>query len=263
MPVLGVCGDSYFAATQDLENRIDCSGSGGKHFSELMAKRLNYDYYTMARGACSNTAIRLQIDEMINQKVDFVLVGTTFPSRIEYIIRKKEFEYTKGIYNIDYSYHPDISSLNTNFQENLGTASETIGNVLAGAAPVLNDDQLETFRRYLIDLYHEPIKKLQDAWIIANGISELQNAKIPFLILIQGYLYDTLVSKFRTNNPRILVHVKPNDKLFPWSYSTYDEDTKTDTVRRYHVSDKNQVAICDQLCNYIQTHNLLVWSDNE
>ncbi|MGA1379885.1 MAG: hypothetical protein ACO3Z2_08050, partial [Chitinophagaceae bacterium] len=243
MPILGVCGDSYLAATQDLPHRIDCRGSGGKHFTELLAKKLGYDYYTMARGACSNTAIRLQIDDMINNKCDFVIIGTTWPSRLEYYLNEDKFNYSMGIYNINYSYHPDISSLNKKFDENASTISETIINVLDGSGPCKDEAQKESLKNYLVHIYHDSIKTLQDAWIIANGITELENAKIPFLILVQECLADTLVKKYQTNNPRILVEHDTTREFIPWRYDVYDEETQKNTIRRYHVSDKNQIKI--------------------
>jgi len=262
MPLLGVCGDSYLAATQDIPDRNDCKDSRGKHFTEILANRLGYDYYTMARGACSNTTIRLQIDEMINKKCDFVLIGTTWPSRIEYYLTENKFDYSKGIYNIDYSYHPDLSSLNKNFDGDANTVSETIINVLEGYGRYKNEEQKESLKTYLLNLYHEPIKELQDAWIIANGISELESLKIPFLVLVHKHLADTLVTKYQTKNSRILVENEDTSIYIPWRYDMYDEETGDITRRRYHVSDKNQIKICDNLYDYIKKCNLLTWNDD-
>ena len=59
---LGVCGCSWMAATKN-GTRPDILESEGKHFTEILAKRLGWNYFTLARSACSNTTIRLQIDE--------------------------------------------------------------------------------------------------------------------------------------------------------------------------------------------------------
>lgn len=259
MPLLGVCGDSFLAATQDHEWRMDLKGSPGKHFTELLAKRLDYDYFTLARGACSNTAIRLQIDEMIRQEVDFVIVGTTSQNRIEYPMKNKLVEFGKGIYNIIYEKHPDQSSLNTNFTHP-HIVSETVNNVLSGYGQVRDEEQLESIKRYFMDVYHEDIRKLQDGWIISDGVRALREAKIPYVVLLVSGLLNLGISTFDKPDNRILHdHIKHRSML-PYYYDTYDEDLGEDTPRRWHVSDKNQVVICENLCQYIQTNNLLVWS---
>jgi len=47
MPILGIAGDSFYAATQDIAGRSDCEGSHGKHFTEVLAKKLGYDLFTL------------------------------------------------------------------------------------------------------------------------------------------------------------------------------------------------------------------------
>lgn len=259
MPLLGVCGDSFLAATQDHEWRMDLKKSPGKHFTELLAKHLDYDYFTLARGACSNTAIRLQIDEMIRQEVDFVIVGTTSENRIEYPIEKRHVEFRKGIYNIIYDQHPDRSSLNVNFV-NPHIVSETINNTLSGYGQVRDPEQLESIKRYFMDIYHEDIRKLQDAWIISDGVRALREAKIPYLVLLVPGLLNLGISTFDNPDNRILFDTIKHRQYLPYHYGFHDEETGKDTHRRWHVSDKNQVVICENLCQYIQSNNLLVWS---
>lgn len=259
MPVLGVCGDSFLAATQDHDWRIDLRGSPGKHFTELLAKKLGYDYFTLARGACSNTAIRLQIDEMIKQQVDFVIVGTTSQNRIEYPIKNKLVEFRKGIYNIIYDKHPDLSSLNPNFIDP-HVVSETINNILSGYGQVRDDEQLESIKRYFMDIYHDDIRKLQDAWIISDGVRALREARIPYVILLVSGLLNLGVSTFDKPDSRILYDNIKHMQMLPYYYGSYDEELGEDTPRRWHVSDKNQIAICEHLCQYIETNDLLIWS---
>lgn len=226
-----------------------------------MAKTLGYDYFTLARGACSNSAIRLQIDEMIKRKVDFVVVGTTSSARIDYPLKDKPFDYNLGVYNLAYNYHPDLSSLDINFiHDNM--ASDTIHNILEGYAVIKNEEQLESIRRYLIDIYDNDFRYLQDAWIISDGIRALKEANIPYIVLLLQYFARTNVSTFTNHDPRIIHDMNNKDLtyLLPYNYGTYDEETGEHTTRRYHVSDKNQVVIAENLCNYIKTNNLLVWS---
>ena len=258
MPRMYVCGDSFLAPTQDHEWKYDLKGSSNKHFSEIVAKQLNYDLVALSRGAASNSCIRLQIDTAIKEQADFVLVGMTAPSRIEWPLKPRSFETDQGVYNIDYSYHPDLSSTNPKFSLK-GYVSDTIVNALEGYVPVATDEVLQALKLYVSYIYDEGFRQQQDAWIIASGINALETAKIPYLLLL---LESFKTDKFFTqNNKRFLSDSTPNfSKAIPYYYSSYDEDLGSDTPRRWHVSDKNQVVIADHICKYINMNNLLSWS---
>lgn len=258
MPMMGVCGDSFFAATQNLD-RPDCYDSEGKHFTEILSKKLGYDLFTLARGACSNTAIRLQIDEVIRQNCDFVLIGVTSEGRIEYPLEEDKFYYPDGIYNIIYNSHPDRSSLNVNFK-NSSIVSETINNVLTGYGHVRDEDQRKAIELYHKELFVGELKQLQDTWILSDGIRLLQDKKIPYIFFMQSWMSNFRVSTFYNDNPRHL-NYQQHKHMIPFYYDNLD-DTQDNgfTKRRWHVSDKNQVAIADHLCEYIHVNNLLVWS---
>jgi len=257
MPLMGVCGDSFFAATQDLPHRDDCKGSSGKHFSEILSKKINYDLFTLARGACSNTAIRLQIDECVRQNCDFIIIGVTGENRIEYPLEEPKFIKGDGIYNIIYNSHPDLSSLNQNFK-NPSIISETITNVLAGYGHVRDDSQRKAIELYHKELFVQELKQLQDTWILSDGVRLLIEKKIPYIIFL-NWMMNFRVSAFFNDNPRHLTH--KHDHFIPFAYDSLDDTTANGhTHRRWHVSDKNQVVIAEHLCEYIYSNNLLVWS---
>ena len=257
MKKIGIAGDSFFAPTQDLPNRSDCKNSGGKHFSEILAKNLGYELYPLSRGACSNSTIRLQVSQLVKDKVDFVIYGSTSAGRLEYpnVEKGKNKNYIAelGIYNFVYDTHPDLSSLNHNFVEN-NTHSDTITNILAGYGPGTNEQKM-AIRYYFNHLFDERFRQIQDAYIISSGVQELIDNKIPFIGLFHDYV--NLIPYFQKNNLRIITS---DYSLLPFLYNNMDEETKTWTTRRYHVSDKNQVVIANNLCNYINSNNLLVWS---
>ena len=143
MKKIGICGDSFMASISYDEKNDD--NGYGKHFTEILAQKLNCELVTFARGACSNQAIRLQIDEVIKEKPDCVIIGLTSSDRIEIPIKNtktteyykkitnkfisESFNYDDGLYNIDYRNYPDNSSKHKNF--NLiepKLISETINN---------------------------------------------------------------------------------------------------------------------------------------
>lgn len=266
MPTLGVCGDSYFAATINDDLRSDLKDSHGKHFSEIMAAKLGYDLFTLARGACSNSSIRLQIDEMIKRKVDFVIVGVTSPDRLEYRTGESKYDFRNGINNIVYDGYPDQSSDNINSTGVL--FSDTISNILAGYGPVKDKDQFNAIREYFDQIHDTEFRHHQDSWIIANGIQELKDAKIPYILLGHAWLCYTNYFKFYSNNDRFLLRRSDKDifdhnKYIPFHYDTFDEDTGHHTTRRWHVSDRNQIRIANNLLDYINSKNLLVWRSYE
>ena len=201
MPVLGVCGDSYMAATINDSTRSDLKDSEGKHFTELLAKKIGYKYFTLARGACSNTAIRLQITEMVKQKVDLVIIGLTSENRLEIPHIGKNYDSNLGVYNLDYQtkYYPDRSTLNTRFVHNLVT--ETLTNIFyteqlslqrffnkatENHRANLSEKQIIALEYYLDYLYNSDYKKQIDSWVIHSGIKLLQDEKINFIIIQNG-----------------------------------------------------------------------------
>lgn len=254
MPVIGIAGDSFFAPTQDIASRSDCAGSKGKHFSEIMSKFLGYDLLPLSRGAVSNSVIRLQVQELVKKKVDFVIYGTTSSGRLEYpSTYSSNYAAESGIYNFDYSTHPDLSSLNPNFGLN-SMQSETISTVLGGYG-MCTENQKEAIEMYFKELFDERYRQVQDAFIISSGVQELIDNKIPYICLFDDFV--ELIPYFSNPNKRIIIKDR---SLLPFRYDSYDEETGNDTHRRYHVSDKNQVVIAYKLCQYIRTNNLLVWS---
>lgn len=197
MPVLGICGDSFMAATLN-DTRTDLLNSEGKHFTEILAKKIKYDYFTLARGACSNTAIRLQIDELIKREVDLAIIGTTSQDRLEIPNMGKKFNVGLGVYNLDYrtEFYPDRSTLNPNFKHNL--ISETLTNIFHNPVhfikkilninqkfhmPNISDNQLLALEYYFDYLYDPAYKLILDSYIMLSGIKALEINNIPFVII--------------------------------------------------------------------------------
>jgi hypothetical protein len=271
-PILGICGDSFMAATINATDnatingesrvRIDLEDSAGKHFTELLAKKIDYDYFTLARGACSNTAIRLQIDEMVKQKVDLVIIGATSPNRMEFPKLGKKYNQSDGVYNLDYHIgtYPDRSCQNKNFKHNV--VSETFTNILTSdipfhkkvindesisARPNITDNQAKALEYYIDYLYDADYKKHMDSFILHSGYKALEDSNIPFVMI----LYDSqmAVSGFSfENNYRIIKH---GDRLNPWTWD------KNNTTRRWHTTDQAQEKGAEMWYDYLVEHNFI------
>lgn len=231
--------------------RPDLHDSEGRHFTEILAKEFGYEYFTLARGACSNTAISLQVDEMIKRNVDFVFLNTTSPNRIE--VPLKEFYSHLGVYNIDYCSYPDTSGQkNRELFCHDNILSETISNLTydGPTAYPLNFDvnKREALKYYLAELYDEHVRYYQDTCIIADCISRLEDAKISYMV------FNSL--PIRKENKRILAKNGLMDHMVPMS-QLYGNDRST---RRWHTSDETQIKLAENLYQYIIENNLLTWS---
>jgi hypothetical protein len=248
MPVLGICGDSWFAATLNID-RDDCRDSEGKHFSEILAKKLNYDLFTLARGACSNSAIRLQISEMVKKKVDFIIVGVTSSNRIEYPkFDNRTFDPTLGIYNVYYSHTPDRSAMHFSKQTEV-LISDTLTNIFGNqfnSAPVRSEEQRDAIKSYYLEMFDINFREQQDAWIMASGIQEIRDAGIPYLLLGLPWLNHTSYFK---DTERDILHDNHRG-LIPCGYGVSG-------IRRWHTTDDVQIQLADNLYDYIIKNNLL------
>ena len=248
MPVLGVCGDSYWGATLNdgghwpAEHLID---SEGKHFTELLAKAIGYEYFTLARAGCSNSVIRLQIEAMIDKKVDFVIFGNTTEHRIE--IPLTTFHRSLGIQNISYERYPNQSK--KHITKKPTTISENLLTLEQGHRDI-NEFQLESIKSYIKDLYDFEYRRHQDTWLLASGVQALKDAKIPYLFL-PGWEWINRDRYFAEPNIRISF----DRELHPQSY-----DVKPHNNRLWHTSDEAQVTLFNKVLNYINTHKLLEWN---
>lgn len=251
---LGVCGDSWFAATQNLP-RPDCQDAAGKHFSEILSRHMGYNLFTLARSACSNSAIRLQISEMVRRKVDFIIVGTTSSNRIEYPMHDSndKFNFSKGVYNLHYTGSPDASALHFDPTDEV-MYTDTLNNIFGSknnSGPVRNEAQRTAIKDYFMHLFDFAYREQQDAWIIASGIQEIRSSGIPYLLLSAwqpptDYFQNagTLAHEiFGTTQRDMLPHNAPC--------------ALGDTTRRWHTSDEFQAEYAQKLYNYITKHRLL------
>ena len=177
---LAVCGDSWFAS--DIKYP-------GKSFGEILADQNGFNLLSLARGGCSNFAIALQIDKAIELKVDYVIVGTTTPDRIEIPMQIQGYDKLKGLSNIQYAPHPDLSSQHA-FLVDPTIISESMSNLTidSGNAEFYNltSDQKAALKAYTVNLYDAGVKQQIDTWIISDACRRLTAATIPFLICIEA-----------------------------------------------------------------------------
>lgn len=201
--VVAVCGDSWFSADLDLP---------GKSFGEVMCAKNNWQLLSLARGGCSNFAIRLQVDKAIELGADFVVIGTTTPDRGEFPIintqnssiwdkLKSSFNWkdwftsqpevyvkARGISNVLHT--NSLSSMHPWIQDPT-IISESLNNLMFVDNKKLTAEQLDSLRCYMLNLYDSGIKRQTDSWIISDACRRLEQAGIPYLIFIESlYQWD-------------------------------------------------------------------------
>lgn len=188
---LFVCGDSFSAVSKVLP---------GTSYSELLADKLGWELHNYARRGCSNGGIRIQIDEAIRQQADFVIVIPTSWDRFE--IPATSAPYTKTRedtgwshplqehlldVNIGNGYDPKLGIQNINYGgqpstmifETIFSLAENYEHEYRGK---LDKDTHRAVQAYVNHLYDSNWKRQVDQWIIADGLTKLHDAGIPFSV---------------------------------------------------------------------------------
>lgn len=182
-----ICGDSWMSPRVHVPET---------HFSEIFAKHFNYNLVSYARAAMSNGGILLQIEEAIKQKPKLILVGTTYPDRIEFtssneFVERSEME---EVTLKDLCYGAggtDLSCLSlSNLKGSLKSEALLqfiVDSFFNGAAlePLQTDEQhdkLKAIKMYFRHLYHPTWKEKLDANMMYGILHKLHMSNIPYVI---------------------------------------------------------------------------------
>ena len=256
---LAICGDSWMSPTLE---------EPGTHFSELLAKSYRCELLSLARGGCSNAAICLQIEQAISMGVDFMIIGSTYPDRMEIPINNniqitntksmkipetwKEFldifklnvqkyEKQRGLANISYARHPDLSA-NNDFMQDPVLISETIKNLIYSKEKInsfykLNPIVIESLKSFIANLYDSNFKRQIDCWIMNNMLRKLKyETKIQFL-----FFPHLLFVEEYGNDIKWLDNKNIADTIGP--YSLEKSDTRYHTTIQAQIYTANELAI--------------------
>lgn len=246
--VLGICGDSFMAAKK-YEEGVD--NGYGKHFTEILAKRLNCNLVTYARGGCSNQTIRLQIDEIIKHKPDHVIIGSTTPDRLEIPIKdltvkaysekwdQNNYIPSLGLFNIDYTgyYETYASSQKEEFKKNKPTLqSETLSNIFNGTTPgkSYTNTQIRAIEDYFNLIYDYKWKMQQDSWILSDGLYKLKNNRITYHFICENlYTFDSETHKEG--------FIGRESELNPWTYYSPEKYSPYS----FHLTEEDEIMLAD------------------
>lgn len=244
MKTLGICGDSFMSQVA-VENLKD--NGFGKHFVDDLKIKLGCGVINFARGGCSNTAIRLQIDEIIKCDVDYVIIGLTSPDRMEIPIKGKRFIISNGLSNISHKNFPDLSGTYDLFKTSIPTTNSfTLSNVFIGANnDKFDEDIVQLLKDYFLKVYDQNYKKLLDSWVISDGLNELNKHGIKYSVINTSLDRDIIKSNAYD-------YISESSELNPWNY--YNENEKLGYL--FHISHENSLKLSELWYNKIKKYFL-------
>jgi hypothetical protein len=234
---LGVAGCSYMAATKNGEDP-HVKDSKGKHFTEQIAEYFNAEYYTLARGSSSNTAIHLQVEQLLDENCDLILFSSTSIDRIE-VQGHNDNNFTyPSVFELDYYRSPDLSSEDKRFTKNPKLYSQSIINILKENT-INNYKKTEIIKKWFTNCYSSEAKVVQDACIIYSTLSMIEKANVDYFFLHWNMpiLSDKFFKLFPRDHPR-LIDVQ-NHKLSCHSWPVNHRDGSA-SLRRWHTTDESQ-----------------------
>ena len=149
-----------------------------QHFTQWLARHYDVKYKTFARGAASNTLIRYQVDQLIEDRVDFIFWSSTLADRIE-IKAEKVQGHPPNLFDFDYQGLEDVSSLDSRFKEHPSIISNSLTNLLQHDDPKV----VKNIKGFFVKNYDWRSKADQDAWIIHSTWVTLVRSGIPFVFI--------------------------------------------------------------------------------
>ena len=191
---LMVAGCSFSAVSKTLP---------GTSWSEVLAKKLDWDLINLARQGCSNGGIRIQIDEIRRQRPDFAIVSPTFWDRMEIPATAAPYDWEHNVpggENPPLERHLQNRELKNGYNRADGINNVNYGNnnynmicetifSLAENYPhpyrsgKISKDAQQGVRAWINSIYDNAWKKQQDEWIIIEGVLQMYLGEIKFLVL--------------------------------------------------------------------------------
>lgn len=181
------------------------------HFIDLYIQSKNLSYINLAYGGASNFLIRLQIEEAIKFKPNYMIISATSSDRIDIPLR--EFQYNKLTRNYD----NNQSEKHITGGDNGILASEVDEKNLIvwpgmPECQTMSSDKKTAIKHYLNYLDDYKLNEIKNYYIIKSGLMMLETLNIPYIFL-----------------PGPLKHLDwegfscwPTDKTQPWDYATTD-----------------------------------------
>jgi len=186
------------------------------HFSELLSNSLELDLENYSREGLSNGGIRIAIDEIIRLKPFLAIIVPTFPGRIEIPRQGNKYDWENHRPSVGWApplenhienkypesgYQQELGIKNINYgQTDYNFISETLFS-LAESLPSnyrapISKDAKHALKGYVNFIYDKKWKEQTDKWIISQGVTQLADAGINFLVM-PGFLWKDKTEIFK------------------------------------------------------------------
>jgi hypothetical protein len=251
---IAVCGCSFSAISHLPQYK-------GTHWSEILADKLEAELISYARQGIGNNVIRLQIDEAIAAKADWVFIGSTTEDRIEFPMNKFK-KINDGSPNHSaypenqLGYKPELGLKNFNYGDAhpYTMIAETLFSVIDNSDHNYRIIKVDKNTRIAVEgyaafLYDAHWKRQVDNWVLQSGLWRLHELKIKFLFnpwisAVPNAKFEDIPSWF------VQQYYLSNDFAFGQFCKQYPHEPNIDPG--YHTSPQGQQAIAEKYFNKIK-----------
>jgi len=173
-------GDSFMTT--------DHPSDGIDSFCALYCQTKGFEHVSLARPGATNFAIRLQIDQAIQDRADFVVLGATSADRFDVVLDGNDRVAAYQLCHILYSGYRALSEHSVD-QSSVKLVSDTFNNIVERVYQnkLVTDQQIKCLKNYLAYLHNYTLASQKDYYVISDGVRKLQSRNIDF-VLIPGWL---------------------------------------------------------------------------
>lgn len=152
-------------------------------FCELYCQQRGFEHVSLARPGATNFAIRLQIEQAIEQQADYVVIGITGSDRFDMPLNPGETDPLYHLHNVWYTNYRAQSQRHVD-QSNVKLVSDTVNNLHARLhQDLVSEQQLQALKSYIAYLHNPALAAQKDYYMISDGLRKMQSAGIDFVLL--------------------------------------------------------------------------------
>ena len=224
---LVVCGCSW--SSRD-PNNLDTE------YGYYISKHFGWDYQNIARPACDNFGIRLQIDYAIKHlKADFIIVNWTTACRICWNNTGKDYDIQKGLSQLSYDVETKGSdgSLEGNFtrkqhpeypEDTPVITSQSLVSILENNLSCtyeeacynwwmldqyFTESQFYAFRKWYLNMYDHDLEAHKQIYMMQSAVHQMQQNNVKFLFCPNTFTFKqtqtNLSSSDHDNRPTLTI----------------------------------------------------------
>ena len=190
MKTLVVCGDSWMSPVKGHNHEK----YEGTHFSEIIAKKLNYKLitYSMSGMSMGGICIQLKTALELNPKPDLIIFNTTTSTRFEWPINDVDEIRDISVQDIYYCKKESLSHYNEELNRHPKIICHSIDYIVDKQVYMWENkdkygkERLEALTQYLTWLYHPDLKRFMDSCMMYGMIRRVHDSNIPYLILLDN-----------------------------------------------------------------------------